>query len=58
MYRKKANDYNDNFFIFNNGDMNSLTKTLNDMGISNFSLIKVAIKGNLKGGEKLALTSN
>ena len=58
MYRKKANDYNDNFFIFNNGDMNSLTKTLNDMGISNFSLIKVAIKGNLKGGEKLALISN
>ena len=58
MYRKKANDYNDNFFIFNNGDMNSLTKTLNDMGISNFSLIKVAKKGNLKGGEKLALISN
>ena len=50
MYRKKANDYNDNFFIFNNGDMNSLTKTLNDMGISDFSSIKVAIKRFLKGG--------
>ena len=58
MYRKKANDYNDNFFIFNNGDMNSLTKTLNDMGISNFSLIIVEIKGVLKCGEKLALISN
>ena len=58
MYRKKANDYNDNFFIFNNGDMNSLTKTLNDMGISDFSSIKVAIKRFLKGGEKLALISN
>ena len=58
MYRKKANDYNDNFFIFNNGDMNSLTKTLNDMGISNFSLIIVAKKGVLKCGEKLALISN
>ena len=58
MYRKKANDCDDNFFIFNNGDMNSLTKTLNDMGISNLSLIKVEIKGYLKGGEKLALYSN
>ena len=58
MYRKKANDYNDNFFLFNNGDMNSLTKTLNDMGISNFSLIRVAQKGVLKCGEKLALISN
>ena len=58
MYRKKANDYNDNFFLFNNGDMNSLTKTLNDMGISNFSFIIVAKKGVLKCGEKLALISN
>jgi len=58
MYRKKANDYNDNFFLFNNGDMNGLTKTLNDMGISNYSLIKVAIKRLLKGGEKLFLISN
>ena len=58
MYRKKANDYNDNFFLFNNGDMNGLTKTLNDVGITDSSLIRVSKKGILKGGEKLILISN
>jgi len=58
MYRKKANDYDDNFFLSNNGDMNSLTKTLNDMGISNYYVIRVDKKGILKGGEKLILISN
>ena len=58
MYRKKANDYNDNFFLFNMKDMNGLTKTLNDMGISNYYVIRVDKKGILKGGEKLILISN
>ena len=58
MYRKKANDYNDNFFIFDSREINGLTNALNDMGISNFSLIIVAKKGVLKCGEKLALISN
>ena len=58
MYRKKANDYNDNFFLFNNGDMNGLAKTLNDVGITDSSLIRVSKKGILKGGEKLILISN
>ena len=58
MYRKKANDYNDNFFLFNMKDMNGLAKTLNDIGIFNSSLIRVEKKGILKGGEKLILISN
>ena len=58
MYRKKANDYNDNFFLFNNGDMNGLAKTLNDVGITDSSLIRVSKKGIIKGGEKLILISN
>ena len=58
MYRKKANDYNDNFFLFNMRDMNGLAKTLNDIGITNSSLIRVDKKGDLKGGEKLLLISN
>ena len=58
MYRKKANDYNDNFFLFNMKDMNGLTKTLNDIGIINSSSIRVDKKGDLKGGEKLILISN
>ena len=58
MYRKKANDYNDNFFLFNMRDMNGLAKTLNDIGITNSSLIRVEKKGILKGGEKLILISN
>ena len=58
MYRKKANDYNDNFFLFNMRDMNGLAKTLNDIGITNCSKIRVDKKGVLKAGEKLILISN
>ena len=58
MYRKKANDYNDNFFLFNMKDMNGLAKTLNDVGITDSSLIRVSKKGIIKGGEKLILISN
>ena len=39
-------------------DMNGLAKTLNDIGITNSSLIRVEKKGILKGGEKLILISN
>ena len=58
MYRKKANDYNDNFFLFNMRDMNGLAKTLKDIGIVDPSFIRVEKKGILKGGEKLILISN
>ena len=58
MYRKKANDYNDNFFLFNMKDMNGLAKTLNDIGIVDSFSITVDKKGILKGGEKLILISN
>ena len=51
LYRKKANDYNDNFFLYNMEDLNGSNSTLNELKICDNSLIKVESKGNLKGGK-------
>ena len=48
-YRKKANDYNENFFVFNNEQIGNLTSTLSQIGIKNQSTIFVLGKGGLKG---------
>ena len=51
LYRKKANDYNDNFFMYNSKDLNKSNSTLNELKIYNTSLIKIYRKGVLKGGK-------
>ena len=51
LYRKKANDYNDNFFMYNSKDLNKCNYTLNELKIYNTSLIKIYRKGILKGGK-------
>ena len=51
LYRKKANDYNDNFFIYNMRDLNGSNSTLNELKIYNNSQIRIERKGDLKGGK-------
>ena len=50
-YRQKANDYNDNHFLFNGKIINDLNYTLNEMHIFEQSEIRVVRKGYLKGGK-------
>ena len=50
-YRQKANDYNDNHFLFNGKIINDLNYTLNEMHISEQSEIRVDRRGYLKGGK-------
>ena len=57
-YRKKANDYNDNFFLRNWKDLNGLSSTLKEKNIIDFDLIEVHRKGDLKGGKYTIHTFN
>ena len=50
-YRKKANDYNDNFFLYNKENLNGISSTLKEKKIVEGSEILVSRKGVLKGGK-------
>ena len=47
-YREKANDYNDNYFIFNNRRLNDLPLSIKELSDGDLNII-VDKKGNLKG---------
>ena len=51
MYKQKANDYNDNTFIFNGIIINNSKSTLKEMHIYEQSEIRVDKRGILRGGK-------
>ena len=51
IYKQKANDYNDNTFLFNGRIINNSKSTLKDMLIYEQSEIRVDRRGYLKGGK-------
>ena len=50
-YRKKANDYNDNFFFYGKENLDGISSTLKEKKIVEGSEIYVSRKGALKGGK-------
>ena len=50
-YRNKANDFNDNYFLFNSKDLNGSTSSIKGKGLSDKCKIIVSKKGVLKAGK-------
>ena len=57
-YRKKANDFNDNYFLFNSIDLNGSTSSIKEKGLRDKCKITVFKKGELKAGKNRIHISN
>ena len=57
-YRNKANDYSDNYFLYNSNDLNGLTSSIIENKIYDKSKIDVSRKGVLRGAKNSIHISN